>query len=167
MGTYADFIAGLAGLEGVPGVDLPDGAAQTVRQAIQGLTDLPALARDIAVYRMRPLNPEFPALWNWLPDGRHDLADTVNHEENITVNVRIGIVHTDTDSDLESLLAYADAFCDVVDGYLRPNGGHALFTPLVQESIRAGMRNRPDEFGEIPVLCAEFPITARLRRVVP
>lgn len=169
MGLYSDILAPIAALQGLQGTTPPAGATQTVREAIQGLTTIPESARDIRVYAMRPGGqPELPAIWNWFPDGQHELIATHLGEERLTINVRIGIRHTDADQQGLLLAAYADAFIDVFDPFLYDHADS--LGALVQEATRGGMRTRPDEFGPreqgIPVLVAEFPLYVRVRRAI-
>lgn len=165
MGAYGDIFGPLTQLEGLKDTEPPDGAALSVRQAIQALTTIPDDTRDIRVYPLRPAGAiELPALWNYIPDGEHEIIATGMAEERPLINVRIGIRHTTNDQDLLVLLAYIDAFIDVVDPFLLWHSEQ--LGSQMQEIVRGGVRNRQDKFGEVPVLCAEFPIRARIRQPI-
>lgn len=150
MGFYSDLLEGIVALENQVKADL---AGQS-----------PSL--PIRVYPIRPnANIELPALYNWFPDGTSDLSSTHHMDDILVVTARIGIRHTDSGEEVYRLLSYAEAFADRVDQELLEfdtvNLGAAA-----QEAARQRFRTVTDKFADVPVLCAEFQIRARLRRLV-
>jgi hypothetical protein len=125
-----------------------------------------AVHPDLRVYRWRPRVPDLPCMWNWIPTAPFEQRDTARWRDNVTIQVQIGIRHTDVDDEMAKLEEYADAFREVMDAAL-----HTMHPLGAVWAKREGMRLLGVEFGSgenaIPVLVVEFPILVRLDRMIP
>ena len=114
----------------------------------------------LKVYRWQPRNIEPPAIWNWMLPGGYENKDLQRHRDNLVISVRLGINHTDVDSEMALLEEMIDKVRDTIDP--------ALWAPRPLGAVRAqrtDIRSALWEFWEgIPMLGAEFPIAFAVDR---
>jgi hypothetical protein len=117
----------------------------------------------LRVYDWQPIEPDLPAIFNWLAPSTFEIRDQMRWRDNVSIIVRIGVWHSD--DDMYQLVEFADAFRDVMDDAVynfRPVGSKAIWAE------RNGMNMAQLEFNGAPALGIEFPMTFRLdRRIEP
>lgn len=120
---------------------------------------------DLRVYDWQPVDPELPAIFNWLAPSTFEIRDQMRWRDSVVIIARLAVDHSDEGEDMRSLVEYADAFRDVIDDALynfHPVGGKAIWAD------RTGMNMAQFEFNAVTALGIEFPLQFRLdRRIEP
>jgi hypothetical protein len=131
-----------------------------------------SIGRDVSerlvVYRWRPHTPQLEngggALYHMLGDTPHTPADIYHDQDDLLINARIGIRHSDVDDEMKVLELFTSAYVNKMDPQLkriRPLG-----VPAVKKAWRPTMRMLEDEFNGVPVLAVEFPLTFTIHREI-
>lgn len=142
---------------------MPTGDLAPVMDALVAVEN--TVHADLRVYRWRPLQVELPALFNLLGESPAAIRDQVTHRETVHVIARIAIRPTDADEEMARLETYIDAFRSVVDRALYRQDPLA---GTLRMAKRTGLNGTVDQFGQAPVLCADFPLEFQLdRRITP
>ena len=122
----------------------------------------------LIVYRWRPTQPQLEVgtgtLYHMLGDSPHTPADIYHEQDDLLINARIGIRHSDVDDEMAMLELLTSEYINKIDPALkriRPLG-----TMAVKKAWRLNMRMLEDDFGGIPVLCMEFPLTFTIHREI-
>lgn len=130
------------------------------------------IAKDVdervIVYRWRPLKPQLEpgtcSLYHMLGQTPHTPADIYHEQDDLLINARIGIRHSDVDDEMAMLERFTSAYLNKMDPQLkriRPLGIGA-----VKKAWRPSMRMLEDEFNGVPVLAMEFPLTFTIHREI-
>lgn len=126
---------------------------------------------SVAVHRWKPpAPPQFPAIYNVLPDAPHGVLDTMTEIDTLQLRARVAVRHTKLDAELRQWELLADVFRAVVDPALRKR--EAL--TVSRDPRRTGMRWATDVWEpmqqngtRVLALCMEFSLDVPLRRTVP
>ena len=118
---------------------------------------------DLRVYEWRPIDPDLPAIFNWLAPSTFEIRDQMRWRDGVVIIASIAVNHSE--QDMEELVDYADAFRDVIDDALynfHPTGGKSIWAE------RTGMNMAQFEFNAVTAIGIEFPLLFRLdRRIEP
>jgi hypothetical protein len=117
---------------------------------------------DLTVYRWQPLQPNLPAVWNWIASAPFEQRDLTRWRDTFEVLVRVGIRHTDVEQHMDRFEIYVDSARDVIDMALAEPG--FPFAGTAREAHRTGMRSTSIDFGSFSALVIEFPIQVRQDR---
>lgn len=119
---------------------------------------------ELIVKQYRPRGtPQPPALYAVVQPADMEPADTVFDVDTLTVAVRIAVLYTDVDSEMDKLLRLTDQYRPFIDRALKSDEG-----PLGGADVRRmGFRVTEDLFDQVQVLAVEFPIRARLEALNP
>ena len=132
------------------------------KQAASQMEDDPT-GSSVRTYRWRPVNPELPALYNWMAPSPFEWKDTHHGEDLLNLSAFIVVRRTDVSEHMALLEGYVDVFREVVDPALRQNqplNGTATWVD------RLTMQPVEVQFNDVPAIGFEFGITARMRRQV-
>lgn len=136
----------------------------SLAQLIKELVEIEKTVHDdLRVYDWQPIEPELPAIFNWLAPSTFEIRDQMRWRDGVVIIARVAVDHND--DDMHRLVDYADAFRDVIDDALynfHPVGGKAIWAE------RTGMNMAQFEFNAVTALGIEFPLLFRLdRRIEP
>jgi hypothetical protein len=121
---------------------------------------------DLLVLRWQPVGvPDLPAIWNWIAPSPFEIRDQMRWRDTMNIVIRLGLRHTDFDTEMDDVEKYCDAVRDIVDDALynnSPLNGTATW------ARRTGMQMQSFEFNNISVMGVEFPLEIQLdRRIQP
>lgn len=150
QGSFADFMSCLEALHGLVGERL-------------------ASQLEVTVYRWRPtLAPKLPAIYPWVADSPYVVQATgglVQDTVNVSCRVAGRPAGGDGTVDGQLLELLIDAYRDVIDTALY-DPQRSPFAGVAKVVDRQSMRNVIDRFGDVNVLCMEFPLQAQLSRIL-
>ena len=123
----------------------------------------------LVVYRYRPFGPPQlesggGAIYNLFRGGPHEVWSTETWKDRLTVLVRLGIRHTDSNDEMRMVELFGALLVHQIDFALHRM--HPL-GPVVKRAHRTGFRMLEDTFGETPVLAVECPIEVEFHRLIP
>lgn len=124
----------------------------------------------LIVYRWRPLAIQLEngkgSLYHTLGETPHRPYDVYHEEDDLIINARIAIKHTEVPDEMALLEDLASMYISRIDPALkriRPLGAMQ-----VKKAWRVSMRMVPDEFDGVDALVLEFPLVFTIhRQVVP
>jgi len=133
---------------------------------------LVAIGKDVServvVYRWRPVTPQLEngraALYHMIDESPHTPYDIYHEQDDLRINARIGIRHSDVDDEMALLEFFTSEYLNKMDPALkriRPLG-----VPAVKKAWRPTMRMLEDEFNGVPVLAMEFPLIFTIHREI-
>lgn len=122
----------------------------------------------VIVYRWRPTKPQLEVghaiLYHMIDETPHTPADIYHEQDDLRINARIGIRHSDVDDEMAMLELFTSKYLNRIDPALkriRPSG-----IPAVKKAWRPSMRMLEDEFNGVPVLAMEFPLVFTIHREI-
>lgn len=136
------------------------------------MNGLMVIANDVdervIAYRWRPIKPQLETghavLYHMIGDTPHANYDIYHEQDDLLINARIGIRHSDVDDEMAMLEQFTAVYVNRIDPALkriRPAG-----IPAVKKAWRVSMRMLEDEFNGVPVLCMEFPLVFTIHREI-
>jgi len=124
----------------------------------------------LIVYRWRPLQIQVEngkgSLYHQLGESPHTPYDVYHEADDLIINARLAIKHTEVDDEMALLEVLASEYISRIDPALkriRPMGAIQ-----VKKAWRVTMRMVPEDFNGVEVLALEFPLVFTIhRQVVP
>lgn len=125
---------------------------------------------NLVVYRWRPPGPPQlemggGAIYNWVPGGPHEIFSVDTWKDFITLQVRVGVRHTDSNDEMRLVELFGSLLVHKLDFAL-----HRIWPmghPVIKKARRTGFRLVEDTFGDVTVLAVECPVEIEFHRIIP